>query len=88
MVVFELRTTKSVFGGNKLYIRCIDEREVPNEYWGQSFTYTFEDGEIATITLTQFPAKEAKRLQRKSNGFCGYDWMIRSIIKNGDIRLE
>ena len=88
MVVFELKTSKPTFGSDKLYVRCLDGREVPVKYWGKSFTYTFSDGEIATITLTQLHAKEAQKLERKSSGFCGYEWMIRSIIKNGNIRLD
>jgi hypothetical protein len=30
-------------------------------------------------------ASEARKIARKSKGFCGYDWMIRSIIKHGYI---
>ena len=26
--------------------------------------------------------------KKKSDGFCGYDWMIESIIKYGEIRYK
>jgi hypothetical protein len=31
------------------------------------------------------PVSEARKLERISAGFCGYDWMINSIIRRGYI---
>jgi hypothetical protein len=28
---------------------------------------------------------EARKIERKSVNFCGYDWMIESIIRDGEI---
>jgi hypothetical protein len=33
-------------------------------------------------------ASEARKLERKSMGFRGYDWMIESIIRHGIIRTR
>lgn len=50
------------------------------------FTYSFGDGWTAGITVTEVSAAEAKKIQKKSQGFCGYDWMVDSIIMHGEIR--
>lgn len=75
-------------GKERLYIRTMDERKVPKEYWDRDFHHHWDDGWTACVSTTRMSASEARKLERKSNGFCGYDWMIRSIIKNGDIRYE
>ncbi len=48
-------------------------------YWSHSW----DDGWRASIEAKQVDAKEAARLRRKSNGFCGYDWMVNRIIDHG-----
>ncbi len=48
-------------------------------YW----TYAFGDGWVAGVT-TRLMAHEMK--EPKSAGFCGYDWMVDSILRHGDIR--
>ena len=95
MIVFQLLPMPGVgswngkwSGSERLYMRTWDERKVPKEYWDKDFYYHWDDGWTACVTTTRMPAKEARKLERKSDGFCGYDWMIRSIIKNGDIRYE
>jgi hypothetical protein len=50
------------------------------------YRYNFGDGWIAGISVKQVDSKEAARLRRKSSGFCGYDWMIDSIINKGLIK--
>lgn len=49
------------------------------------YRYNFGDGWCAGITVEQVTPKEARRLRRKSDGFCGYEWMVHSIINNGKI---
>ena len=48
-----------------------------------SWTYSFNDGWVAQVT-----AREISKGQRveKSDGFCGYDWMVESILTDGVIR--
>lgn len=75
-------------GERDLYVKCRRECDVPKEYWNNSFIYDFGDGWTARVSVEQMPIAEARKLERKSKGFCGYDWMIRSIIKNGEIIYE
>ena len=94
MIVFEL-TMPSVgswngkwSGADRRYIRTEDERRVPKELWGNSYCYIWDDGWGACVSVERMPANEARKLERKSSGFCGYDWMIRSLIKDGYIHTK
>ena len=73
---------------DKLHVRTKDERKVPKECWDKDFYYRWDDGWEACVSVKRMPAKEARKLERRSDGFCGYDWMIRSICKNGVIEPE
>jgi hypothetical protein len=53
----------------------------------KSFRHSFGDGWVAQVDVTETSEAEAKKLAKKSSGFCGYEWMIDSIIRNGDIRI-
>jgi len=94
MIVFELSMpNKGSWNGKwsqegQLFVRTRRECDVPKEYWNKSFYHRWDDGWTACVTTTRMTANEARKLERKSKGFCGYDWMIRSIIKHGDIRYE
>ena len=94
MIVFEL-TMPHVgswngkwSGADKRYIRTMDERKVPKECWDKDFYYRWDDGWCACVSVTKVDSKEAAKIRKKSAGFCGYDWIIRSIIKNGEIIVE
>lgn len=50
-----------------------------------SYSYDFGDGWRAGVEVSEISALEAPRLKKKSDGFCGYDWMVNSIIKDGEI---
>ena len=54
---------------------------------GRSFGHNFGDGWFASVGVEVVPAAEARKLRRKSDGFCGYDWMVDSIIDHGEIRI-
>ena len=75
-------------GEDRRYIRTRDERKVPGEIWDKDFFYRWDDGWEACVSVDRMPASEARKLERKSNGFCGYDWMIESLIKDGYIHTE
>ena len=75
-------------GADRRYIRTRDERTVPKEYWGESFDYRWDDGWGACVSVTRMPVKEARKLERISAGFCGYDWMIKSICEKGFIEPD
>lgn len=50
------------------------------------YHYNFGDGWSAGISVKQIDAKEAAKIRKKSKGFCGYDWMVKSIIDNNKIQ--
>lgn len=50
------------------------------ELAGKSFYYNFGDGWTACVSTRIIDAREARRLKKANRGFCGYDWMVRSII--------
>jgi hypothetical protein len=49
-------------------------------------SYRFGDGWVAAVSVKVVDADEKKKLLKKSAGFCGYDWMIDSLILHGEIR--
>ena len=94
MIVFEL-TMPNVgswngkwTGADQRYIRTRDERTVPKELWGKDFFYHWSDGWTACVSVSRMKSSEAVKLERKSAGFCGYDWMIKSLIADGYIHPE
>ena len=50
-----------------------------------SFYYNFGDGWGAGISVKEITSHEAAKLRKKSQGFCGYDWMVNEIIQHGEI---
>lgn len=51
-----------------------------------SFYYNFGDGWGASIAVEEVDAAGARKARKQSQGFCGYDWMVTSILRHGDIR--
>lgn len=49
------------------------------------YRYNFGDGWSACVSVREVTPSEAQKLRRKTNGFCGYDWMIDSIRNHGEI---
>ena len=49
----------------------------------RSFHYSWNDGWGARIDVREVDAAEARKLRKKSLGFCGYDWMVKTIIDYG-----
>ncbi len=65
--------------GNKYAVaRMVSDRKAKSlkEY----YSYSFGDGWVAGITV-----RKAKPRERVTNKFCGYDWMISSILYKGEI---
>ena len=52
------------------------------------FTYRWNDGWCAGVHVRKVDHKEAAKIRKKSAGFCGYDWMIDSILYFGDIQTR
>jgi len=67
------------------YFVSRQDRKKENELDGKYFSYGFGDGWRAGVSCKKMTAQEANKLSRKSKGFCGYDWMIDSILENGKI---
>lgn len=53
-----------------------------------SFYYNFGDGWGASVSAREVTSEAARKIKRTSAGFCGYDWMIQSIIDNGEITAK
>jgi hypothetical protein len=49
-------------------------------------SYSFGDGWRPAVAVRVVNADEKKKLLKKSAGFCGYDWMVDSLIHHGEIR--
>lgn len=54
----------------------------------RGYFYDFGDGWGANVKVSFVMRKEAVAMQRKSKGFCGYEWMIDSILKNDKIKCD
>ena len=50
------------------------------------FSHSWSDGWRASITVTETDGCGARKMRKRSKGFCGYDWMVTEIILYGDIR--
>lgn len=94
MISFELSMpNKGSWNGKwsqegQCFVRTRTEREVPKEYWDKDFLYRWDDGWTACVSVRRVTIKDARKLERMSKGFCGYDWMIKSIIRFGEILTE
>lgn len=94
MIVFELTMPHAASwngkwsGAERRHIRTAYERHVPRELWNRDFEYQWDDGWCACVSVKRMPAREAAKLEKVSAGFCGYDWMIRSIVHKGFIEPD
>lgn len=50
-------------------------------YW----SYTFGDGWTAGVSAKEIDAATARKVRKQSRGFCGYDWMVDSILAHNEI---
>lgn len=75
-------------GRDSLYCIVKPKSKQDEEFYGKSYYYNFGDGWGANIDILKVESKEANKMKKVSRGFCGYDWMISSIYKHGDIRLS
>lgn len=51
----------------------------------RSFYYNFGDGWGASISVHEATSVDARNARKSSQGFCGYDWMVSSILEHGKI---
>lgn len=71
------RTKKAISYNKKIY---------PNLTEGD-FYYNFGDGWGANVNVKLVTLTEAKKSNKTTKGFCGYEWMIDSLINNGKILI-
>lgn len=69
----------------RLYAKSRRNNQVPKEVVGKKFYYRWDDGWTAYVSVKKVYYREGRKIMRKSSGFCGYDWMIDSIINYGKI---
>ena len=62
-------------------------KQIPilEKFVGKSFGYDFGDGWYARVEVKEVDSTEKRKLNAKSDGFMGYEWMIESIKKKGFI---
>lgn len=77
-------------GDEKFYARTREftEKKAAQIISGGSYGYNFGDGWYARIDVKEISGEEKRKIDKKTSGFCGYEWMIDSIVYNGDIRIE
>jgi len=51
----------------------------------RSWYYDWDDGWGASISVKAVDASTARKYRKNSRGFCGYDWMVDSILAHGAI---
>ncbi len=66
---------------NYVLVRSIPEQRVGDLGIPNSWYHNFGDGWGASVSATVMAKGERKP---KSDGFCGYDWMVDRIIRWGD----
>lgn len=54
----------------------------------QYYSYGWSDGWRAGIKVEQVDPARARKIRSKSQGFCGYSWMVDSIIRHGAIYAD
>ena len=72
-------------GETKRYIRCKREwgfsKETLEKIINKDYTYSWNDGWTACVSVRKVDGKTAKHLIKISNGFYGYDWRCgRSLV--------
>lgn len=96
MIVFKLTMPRTNSwngrwtGDDDTHIITKPNRSVINDRIGKSYYYDFGDGWCACVDVMKMNANssEYRQIARKNRGFCGYDWMVDSIISNNEIKLK
>lgn len=69
--------------------RTVTERKKADQIAEKGyFSYNFGDGWRARVDVRKITAAQRKKIDKNTKGFCGYEWMIDSILKWGDIYAE
>lgn len=77
-------------GEDNLYAKCItvsakQGKIILNSEISRNFFYSWNDGWSVNIEVEKITSSKKKKIENNSKGFCGYDWMIDSIISYDSI---
>ena len=75
-------------GENDLHAIVKPDRSVPKDVVGKSFWHSWSDGWSACVTVEKVDGNTGNWMRKKSRGFCGYDWMVDSILEKGFIEYD
>ena len=67
-------------------VKSFTDSQIPK--FKNSYRYRWNDGWCANVNVEEITAKEKQLYKKKSKGFCGYSWMVNSIIKYNEILIE
>lgn len=70
-------------GKDSVYTVARDVPEAKFQGLKSRYTYNFGDGWVAAVSI-----REAAPREKATNRFCGYDWMIDSILKRDAITTD
>jgi hypothetical protein len=73
---------------SKRYLEKQDYFKPLLENGNDSWYYNFGDGWGASVSVELVDSKTASKRRKLSKGFCGYEWMIQSIIYYGAIKTS
>ena len=96
MVVFKLSMPQNNSwngrwsGDGDFHIITKPDKCVTKDRIGKSYYYNFGDGRCACVDVMQLSgnSSEYRKMVRNNRGFCGYDWMVYSIIYNDEIKYK
>ena len=96
MIIFKLsmphaNSWNGKWSGEKdVHIITKPDKYVPKDIIDKNYYYDFGDGWGACIDVIKMNgrSKEYKQMIKNNKGFCGYDWMVNSIINNNEIRHD
>lgn len=63
-------------------------RDAALQLVGRSFHYSWSDGWGANVSVRLIDGREASVVRKRSKGFCGYEWMVDSLLKRGRILAD
>jgi hypothetical protein len=75
-------------GRGRLYARVLRISQRRADEIVGAHGYGWNDGWRANVEVRIVDAAESRRLNKNTQGFCGYDWMINSIIEIGHIKAS
>lgn len=79
---YVIRKASKLFISKQDYLKELFTKGRDNWY------YNFGDGWGANVCVEIIDSAEASKRKKASKGFCGYEWMIDSIINYGDIKPQ